>query len=54
MEGRLREIVYTATQFPEIKKVRFLIKGKEVKVFSGEGITEVEKPLGREDLPIIY
>ncbi len=54
MEGRLREIVYTATQFPEIEKVCFLINGKEVKVFSGEGITEVEKPLGREDLSIVY
>ncbi|MCK4244871.1 MAG: GerMN domain-containing protein [Candidatus Omnitrophica bacterium] len=54
MEGRLREIVYTATQFPEIEKVCFLINGKKVEVFSGEGITEVEKPLGREDLSIIY
>jgi len=54
MEGRLREIVYTATQFPEIEKVCFLIDGKEVRVFSGEGITEVEKPLGREDLSIVY
>lgn len=54
MEGRLREIVYTATQFPEIKKVRFLIEGNPVKVFSGEGITEVEKPLGREELSIVY
>ncbi len=54
MEGRLREIVYTATQFPGIKKVRFLINGKKIKVFSGEGITEVEKPLGREDLAVVY
>ena len=54
MEGRLREIVYTATQFPEIEKVRFLIDGKEIRVFSGEGITIVEKPVGREELSIVY
>lgn len=54
MEGRLREIVYTATQFLEIEKVCFLINGKKIKVFSGEGITYVEEPLGREDLSIVY
>lgn len=54
MEGRLREIVYTATQFPKIEKVCFLINGKKIKVFSGEGITDVEEPLGREDLSIVY
>jgi len=49
MRARLAQIVFTATQFPEVKKVRFLINGKMIKYFSGEGITEVENPLGRED-----
>ncbi|MCM8772997.1 MAG: GerMN domain-containing protein [Candidatus Omnitrophica bacterium] len=50
METRIAQIVYTATQFPEIKKVRFLIEGKTINYFSGEGITIVEKPVSREDL----
>lgn len=50
METRIAQIVYTATQFPEIKKVRFLIEGKPINYFSGEGITIVEKPIGRDDL----
>lgn len=50
METRIAQIVYTATQFPEIEKVRFLIEGKTINYFSGEGITIVEKPIGREDL----
>jgi len=35
---RLDQVVYTATQFPTVKKVRFLIGGKTVKVFTGEGV----------------
>ncbi len=50
METRISQIVCTATQFPEVKKVRFLIEGKTIQYFSGEGITLVEKPIGREDL----
>lgn len=50
MEARIAQIVYTATQFPEIEKVRFLIEGKTIKYFSGEGITIVEKPVSRDDL----
>ncbi|MCM8784767.1 MAG: GerMN domain-containing protein [Candidatus Omnitrophica bacterium] len=50
MEARIAQIVCTGTQFPEIKKVRFLIEGKPIKYFSGEGITIVEKPIGRDDL----
>jgi spore germination protein GerM len=51
IRGRLAQIVFTATQFPQITKVWFLIDGKQIKSFSGEGITEVEKALGREDFP---
>ncbi len=50
METRIAQIVCTATQFPEIEKVRFLIEGKTINYFSGEGITIVEKPVSREDL----
>jgi spore germination protein GerM len=49
MEERLAQIVFTATQFPRVSKVRFLIEGKFIKYFGGEGITDVERPLGRED-----
>ena len=54
MEGRLMEIVWTATQFSEVEKIRILIEGKEITTFGGEGLTEVEKPLGRDDLNPIY
>ncbi len=50
METRIAQIVCTATQFPEVKKVRFLIEGKTIEYFSGEGITIVEKPVSRDDL----
>lgn len=50
MEARIAQIVYTATQFPEIESVRFLIEGKTIDYFSGEGITIVEHPIKREDL----
>ncbi|MCM8817894.1 MAG: GerMN domain-containing protein [Candidatus Omnitrophica bacterium] len=50
METRIAQIVCSATQFPEIKKVRFLIEGKPINYFSGEGITIVEKPISRDDL----
>lgn len=35
---RLDQVVYTATQFPTVKRVRFLIAGKTVKIFTGEGV----------------
>ena len=50
MLARLRQIVYTATQFSGVNKVRFLIDGQPIKYFSSEGLTEVEHPIGRADL----
>lgn len=50
MLARLRQIVYTATQFSGVEKVRFLIDGQPIKYFSSEGLTEVEYPIGRADL----
>ncbi|HOJ31129.1 MAG TPA: GerMN domain-containing protein [bacterium] len=49
IRGRLAQIVFTATQFNPDAGVRILIGGKEIKSFSGEGITDVEKPMYRKD-----
>ncbi len=38
MFDRLAQVVYTATQFPDVKAVTFKLNGKTVKVFGGEGI----------------
>ena len=52
IKGRLAQIVFTATQFDIDAGVRILIEGKEIKSFSGEGITEVEKPMYRNDFSL--
>ena len=49
IRGRLAQIVFTATQFNPDAGVVLLINGKEIKSFSGEGITEVEKPMHRDE-----
>jgi len=49
MTDRLAQIVYTATQFPPVNKVRLLINGEPIKYFSGEGLTDVENPMGRDN-----
>jgi len=49
MTDRLAQIVYTATQFPPVDKVRLLINGEAIKYFSGEGLTDVENPMGRDN-----
>ncbi|MEP6909406.1 MAG: GerMN domain-containing protein [Actinomycetota bacterium] len=38
MQMRLGQVVYTMTQFPTVKAVRFKLDGASVDVFSGEGI----------------
>jgi len=48
MFARLRQVVFTATQFPEIDSVLFEIDGKPVDVFSGEGII-LDGPQTRAD-----
>ena len=57
MLGRLAEVVFTATQFPEIDVVEFTIEGEPVTVFSSEGIL-LEEPQSRDgyrDLqPLIF
>jgi germination protein M len=56
MQTRLGQIVYTLTQFPTVRAVRFRLDGAPVDVFSGEGIV-LDHPVGRSDyadlLPVI-
>ena len=49
MIERLAQIVYTATHFPGVDSVRLLIEGDMIEYFSGEGITEVARPMGRDN-----
>jgi germination protein M len=48
MFGRLAQVVYTVTQFPQITSVVFQLDGQPVTVFSNEGIL-LEGPAGRDD-----
>lgn len=45
--AQLKQIVYTATEFPTVKKVQFLIEGAGVTYLSPEGLN-ISKPLGRD------
>lgn len=48
MRARLAQVVFTATRFPAIEKVRFKVDGKPVTSFGGEGIV-LNGPVGRAD-----
>ncbi len=48
MQKRLGQVVYTLTQFPSVRSVRFRLDGAPVNVFSGEGII-LDHPVGRSD-----
>jgi germination protein M len=48
MQMRLGQVVYTLTQFPTVKTVRFRLDGTPVDVFSSEGIV-LDHPVGRSD-----
>jgi N-acetylneuraminic acid mutarotase len=48
MQMRLGQVVYTLTQFPTVKAVRFQLDGAPVNVFSGEGII-LDHPVSRGD-----
>ena len=48
MQVRLGQVVYTLTQFPTVKSVRFALDGTPVNVFSSEGIV-LDHPVGRSD-----
>ena len=55
--GRLAQVVFTLTQFPTVKSVRFQLDGEQVTTFSGEGVV-LDTPVGRADytdqLPAIF
>jgi sporulation and spore germination protein/immunoglobulin-like protein involved in spore germination len=55
--GRLAQVVYTLTQFPTIRGVRFQLDGQPVTTFGGEGAV-LDQPVGRVDftdfLPAIW
>jgi spore germination protein GerM len=58
MMSRLAQVVFTATQFPNVDAVTFLIDGEPVDVFSSEGIV-LDGPQTREDyydavLPLVF
>ncbi|MDX9801222.1 MAG: GerMN domain-containing protein [Spirochaetia bacterium] len=46
--GQLKQIVYTSTEFPTVKRVQILVEG-EVKSYLGEGLF-IGKPLTRQSL----
>ena len=48
MRARLAQVVFTATRFPSIEKVRFELDGKPVTAFGGEGVV-LNGPVGRGD-----
>jgi N-acetylneuraminic acid mutarotase len=48
MQMRLGQVVYTLTQFPSVRAVRFHLDGAPVDVFSGEGIV-LDHPVVRSD-----
>ncbi|WP_328437225.1 GerMN domain-containing protein [Streptomyces sp. NBC_00444] len=48
MRARLAQVVFTATRFPAIEKVRFELDGKPVTAFGGEGIV-LNRPVDRAD-----
>ncbi len=55
--GRLAQVVYTLTQFPTVKGVKFELDGEPVGAFSGEGVI-LDEAVNRDDyldqLPVIF
>jgi germination protein M len=46
LQAQVKQIVYTATDFPNVKKVQFLIEGKKVDYLAQEGVF-IGAPLSR-------
>ncbi|WP_319560861.1 GerMN domain-containing protein [Marispirochaeta sp.] len=46
---QLKQLIYTATEFPTVDRVQFLIEGVKQQYLNPEGLY-IGKPLGREDL----
>lgn len=57
MQARVAQVVYTLTQFPTVRAVRFLIDGRPVTALGGEGLM-LDRPQRRADweglLPAIF
>ena len=51
VQGMLAQIVYTATELPKIRQVRFLVNGSAEVVLGGEGLV-VDKPMSRTDFKL--
>jgi spore germination protein GerM len=49
-QGRFWQIVYTATQFPGVPRVQFLVEGQVRQVLTGEGVI-IDEPIGRRETP---
>jgi spore germination protein GerM len=47
-KAQVEQIVYTATEFPTVEKVQFLVEGQRIDYLGGEGFW-VGGPLGRDD-----
>lgn len=50
MLGRMWQIVYTATQFPQAPRVQILIEGQQREAMGGEGVI-IAEPLARPRTP---
>lgn len=50
MLGRLWQVVYTATQFPDVPEVQILVGGRRVEALGGEGVM-IGSPLRRPAAP---
>ena len=53
LQARLYQVVYTATQFPEVDSVKILINGKSKNTFSSEGFS-IRNPLKRPEKQPIF
>jgi germination protein M len=47
MIAELKQVVYTATEFPTVKRVQILVEGEIIKFLGPEGVA-IDKPLGRD------
>jgi germination protein M len=47
MIAELKQVVYTATEFPTVKAVQILVEGEVTKFLGPEGVA-IDKPLGRD------
>jgi len=45
--AELKQVVYTATEFPTVKKVQILVEGEISRYLGPEGVV-IDKPLGRD------